>query len=308
MNLWAPGIASPAQFGRACAGLALGLLLGCAPAPRVRHAEAHDLLEQLANQTSCSRSVVGDAQLVLSGPFVHVSGHLLYRVQAPDNLRFDLYSSLGVTLSTLATDGKKFALYDLAQNQLVYGPPKTCNLARFTRVAVPAFALVELLRGRPPVLAHASQPKLRYARSLFESGRYVLVIEGEHRTKETIEIEVAEEDLHKPLAEQRLRLRSVRVKQAGRVLYKVELEGHQARPRARAEATPEELELGLSPPPPSGPPCDAELPTRIHFSVDRKGYRLSLENKEVFHNPPLAPGVYGLEVPAGASVLHSDCR
>lgn len=286
--------------------LVSALLGACVPAPGVRFAEARGVLDRLAEQTSCSRAVQGDAKLVLSGPFVHLQGNLLYRAEAPDKLRFDLYSALGVTLSTLTTDGEQFALYDLAQATFSHGPAKTCNVQRLTRVAVPPFALVELLRGRPPVLAHdPSQTKLRFVRPVFGQGYYQLRLIGDHRASETLKIEVDRDDYQAPLSSQRLRLRSVRVEQAGRLLYRVELSDY--RSPAPVPTSNEDPTMGLPPPSPTGPACDVELPGELSFSVGKKGYRLSLINEEVFHNPPAVPGVYRQKAASGVRSEFSDC-
>src|SRR5690606_24327685 len=128
--------------------------LACARAPEAKFPTFDSALARLQSQTDCSRAVQGEAGLVAQGTLFKVRGKILYLAEAPEQLRFDLYSSFGVTLSTLTSDGKKFGLYSLDQKAFWYGPSRTCNIERFTRVAVPPFALVELLRGRPPVLSH----------------------------------------------------------------------------------------------------------------------------------------------------------
>jgi hypothetical protein len=244
-----------------------------------------------------------------SGALLKVRGNMLYLAQAPESVRFDLYSDFGITLSTLTSDGEKFALYSLDQRAFYYGPAKTCNLERFTRVKVPPFALVELLRGRPPVLAHKDgAARLRYTRPLFAQGRYVIDIEGDDDAHERLEIGVAPEDLDKPLAQQRLRLLSVRVRQSGRLLYEVDLSEHAPAKRAEVEISAEEAEMGIKPPLPSGPSCEAEVPRQIQFSVPDSGYKLTIINDEVAHNPALSPGVFRQEVPSGVRSQRSDCR
>src|SRR5690606_11018399 len=146
--------------------------------------------------------------------------------------------------------------YSLDQRAFWYGPARTCNLERFTRVAVPPFALVELLRGRPPVLAHeADGVSFRYARPLFSKGRYVINLEGENETTQRLEIGVDEVDFDKPLDQQRLRLLSVRVKQGRRLLYEVALNDHFEGTRKDSELSADEAEMGVMPLPSSGPEC-----------------------------------------------------
>lgn len=291
----------------------MGLVLvslqsGCAAVPSAQFPTARDALIQLKSQTDCSRAVQGEATLIASSALLKIRGKMLYLAQAPESVRFDLYSDFGVTLSTLTSDGEKFGLYSLDQRAFWYGPAKTCNLERFTRVSVPPFALVELLRGRPPVLAHQpNAARLRYARPLFARGRYVIDIEGENAAHERLEIGIAPEDLEKPLSKQRLRLLSVQVTQGGELLYKVKLSAHAPAQRAPSAVSPEEAEMGILPPPLSGPECEAEIPRQLEFSVPDHGYKLIIASDEVAHNPAISPGVFQQDIPAGVTSERSDC-
>jgi hypothetical protein len=282
--------------------------LGCHSPPRAQFPSVASALSHLEKQTSCSRAVQGEANLVVSAPLYKQTGQLLYKAEAPDRLRFDLYSSFGITLSTLSSDGRDFALYNLDQKSFHYGPAKTCNIERFTRVAVPPFALVELLRGRPPVLSHRpEQASIEFKSSLFSRGRYVIEVQGTHQSEQRLELEVPVEDWEKPIGEQRLRLSRVRVDQAGDLLYEVELAGHRPAVVAPNVLSVEEREMGILPYPPSGPDCAAEIPRTIAFSVPGTGATLTIENKEVFHNPPQVPGAFRQDVPHGVKSLFSDC-
>jgi hypothetical protein len=232
----------------------------------------------------------------------------MYMVEAPEKVRFDLYSEFGVTLSTLTSDVEKFALYSLDQRSFWYGPARTCNIERFTQVAVPAFALVELLRGRPPVLEHeAGQAEVRYKAPLFGRGRYVVDIVGAHAASQRLELGIPQEDFQKPLDEQRVRLLGVRVRQGGRLLYKVALDGHSPQERAESELTQEEIEMGIPALPSSGPECHAELPGQLTFAVPGSGYQLTIDNQKVAHNPPIARTAFTQRIPSGVRSQHSDC-
>lgn len=291
------------------AALFCGLgLLGCHGAPKARFPSVESALARLYEQTNCSRAVQGDASLIASGPLVKVRGKMLYMVAAPEKVRFDLYSEFGVTLSTLTSDGEKFGLYSLDQRSFWYGPARTCNIKRFTQVAVPPFALVELLRGRPPVLEHdAGAATIKYRRPLFADGRYVVDIEGSNQASQRLELGIPEADFHKPLAQQRVRLLSVRVRQGGDLLYKVALEGHQAASRAEAKLTQDEIEMGVTPLPSSGPECSAELPRTLSFTVPGSGYKLTIENDRAYHNPPIAPSAFQQSIPPSVRAEYSDC-
>jgi len=288
----------------------LSLLLGaCHSPPKSQFPTVRTALTQLQDQTSCSRGVQGDARLTVSAPLMaDLSGELLFKAQAPSKIRFDLYSSFGVTLNTLTSDGRSFAHYDLPNRSFWYGPPKTCNLASFTRVQVPPLALVELLRGRPPIVAHQqSAATIEFSSPLFSRGRYVVNVRGDNQVEQTLEIEVAKQDYKKPLEQQRLRLRKVRVEQAGELLYEVELDRYKKASRAPNELTEEELMMGVAPLAPSGPECAAELPRRVVFSVPGTGAELTIESHEMMHNPPILPGSFTQEIPGGVTSSFADC-
>lgn len=284
------------------------IVLGCGRAPQARFPHAESVLSRLQEQSACSRAVSGEARLELKGPFVDVTGRLLFKAQAPDRLRFDLYSPLGVTISTLTTQGEKFSLYDLPSARFFSGPSTACNLARFTRVQIPPEALVELLRGRPPVLEHEPEQKgLRFARPWFSESKYVVSIDGDHEARQWLTVRVAPEDYDLPLDKQRLRLTRVVLRQGGRLVYEVKLSAHRRVQRAQNELSTEERAMGIPPVPSTGPPCDAELPHVVSFNVGRGGYRLDLLASELWHNPPDVPAAYRQQPPGGVRREWSEC-
>lgn len=289
--------------------LPLALVVGaCGRPPRHPMTSADAALERLRDQTACSRAVQGEAALSFSGAGRRLRGKVLYLAHAPDQLRFDVFSSFGVTLSTLTSDGSKFSLYNLEERSFLYGTASACNVARFTQVPVPPAALVELLRGRPPVLVHATDgASIRYRGGFLSPGRYEIRVAGQHDSVETIELGLFPEDWALPPERQRLRLLRVLVTQAGRSLYEVDLSGHARRTRLPSVLSPEEMALGLAARPPSGPECSAEVPGKLDFYVPETGYAVSFENREVHHNPPLAAETFSQSVPSGVVVQRSAC-
>lgn len=281
----------------------------CGPAPRARFVAPEPLLDHLLDQSACSRAVMGDAKLSVTGPLYSLQGNLLYRAESPDRLRFDLYTPLGVTLSTLTTNGDTFALSDLRSGRFVLGRPHACNMESWSRVRVSPFALVELLRGRPPIIEHDPQrTRVRFVRSAFSRGRYVVRLFGPDGFTERLEIEVHPEDDDKPIQRQRLRLASVNVRFDGKPLYQVELTGYAPSSRHLPTSTPDEEELGILPPVPTGPACEAELPGQLTFKVAAPGFRLHLKNQTVSHNPPFVEKAYEQEAASGLVVEHSNCH
>jgi len=249
---------------------------------------------------ACSRGVQAEAKLDYFGDEGRVRGNVLYMAALPDSVRFDVFSPFGVTLSTLTSDGTQFSLFDFKDKAFLYGPANACNVARFTQVPVPPFALAQLLRGEAPVLVH--EPAA--ARIAWEGGEYVVRIDSTRAAKEEIHLEPHPDDWARPWAEQRVRVLEVRVEQQGIDLYRAYMADH----RAAQTAAPREDPDGLDPTvPPSGPACQAEVPRRLRLEVPDTDQELVLRNKEVAHNPPLIEGVFRQPVPRGVKVRYSAC-
>lgn len=296
-----------ARSGSACAGAALGALLalGCASAPPSRFPSAEAVLDRMRQTVACSRAVRAEAKIDYFGDQGRARGNVMYIAQLPEQLRFDVFSPFGVTLATLTSDGKNFALYDFREKSFHYGPASVCNVARFTRVPVPPHALAQLLRGEAPVLVHSpEQASLHWSSGLFSSGRYVVEIQSKHAARERIELTPRPEDWQRPWAEQRLRVLSVAIEQQGIELYSAELADHRVVRTALAQTDPD----GLSPTlPPSGPACDAEVPGRVRLEVPGTDQDLILRNDRVHHNPPLDSRSFRQVPPGGVSVRYSGC-
>jgi len=274
---------------------------GCHRGPPPSRFPSADLaLTRVREEQACSRAVGGDAKLDYFGEQGRVRGSVLYVAAAPDRIRFDVFSPFGATLSTLTSDGRRFALSDVRERVFLHGPANACNLQRFTRVPLPPQAFVDLLRGVPPVLVHdASAASLEW-----ESGAYSVRIRSRHQAEQKIRLLPAEEDWNRPWREQRLRVMEVEVRQAGAPLYRVELEGHARVRMAETRVDPD----GIDPPfPPSGPECHAELPRRFHFVVGDGRHDVVLANEKTEHNPPLMPGTFEQTPAPGLRVRSSPC-
>ena len=287
--------------------LAAALALGCGSAPTHQFATADAALARMRAVYACSRGVGADAKLDYFGDEGRARGNVLYKVSLLERMRFDVYSPFGVMLSTLASDGKQFSLYDLRQKEFLRGPALPCNVERFTRVPVPPFALVQLLRGEAPVLVHEPAAASISWESGFlglGSGAYKIHIASKHGAEQEIRLVPPREDFELPYDRQRLRVLEVRVLQHGSELYAAELRDH----RPGRTAPPRVDEDGLGPTlPPSGPACAAELPSRVRISVPDSGHDLLIVNEEVFHNPPLGEGDFKQAPPAGVRVRYVTC-
>jgi hypothetical protein len=282
--------------------LALAVVLaGCGrPPPASRFPTADAALARLHESQACSRGVSAEAKLDYLGPRGRIRGNLLYLMSVPDRVRLDLFSPFGAVLSTLTSDGSRFALLDPRAKRFFYGPANACNLARFTQVSMPPAVLVDLLRGDAPVLVHDKA----HTSLTWERGRYVVRISGSRGATERVELEPLPEDFARPWSDQRVRVLDVAVEQYGVPLYQVALADHEKAKTAGPRTDPD----GLEPPvPPSGPTCDAELPRRIHIEVTTEGHDLLLAVSEVAHNPPLATESFSQAEPSGVRAEYAPC-
>lgn len=269
-----------------------------APASRFPSAEA--ALGRLREVQSCSRGVSAEGKIDYYGPQGRVRGNVLYLVSQPENVRLDVFSPFGATLSTLTSNGSRFALYDLSKKSLLVGAANTCNLERFTRVPLPPHGFVQLLRGESPVLVHDPGG----AAIDWSGGSYVIRIQSRHQAEQEIRLIPRDEDFELPWSAQRLRVLGTRVRQAGVELYRVELGGHSRIQTAPPRHDPDGIDEPL---PPSGPACDAELPRTFRFVVETAGHDLALSTSEAHHNPPLIPHVFEQTKAPGVRVVASPC-
>jgi hypothetical protein len=287
--------------------LALILTLGAAAtgchrsAPPSRFPDAASLLSRLREEQSCSRGLVGEGKIDYFGKEGRVRGSLLFMASTPDRVRLDVVSPFGATISTLTSDGQKFALYDLRQRVFLHGPANACNLAQFTHVPMPPHALVSLLRGEPPLLKHRPEQ----ATLDWEAGRYVIRIQSLHQATQEIAVSPIDADYDKPYSQQRLELSSVEVRQQSYVLYRAELAQHDPTHTAPPRSDPDGIDPDV---PPSGPACEARAPRRLHLEVPAEEQDLVLSISELSHNPPLRPGVFSQRPPGGVTVRPSLCQ
>ncbi len=286
---------------RLFAALLAPLAVGCAaPPPASQFPNAQAALDRMRATVACSRGLKSEAKIDYFGDAGRIRGSLLYVVSVPDKLRLDVVSPFGATVSTVTSDGNAFALFDLRQKQFLRGPANACNLGRFTHVPVPPAALVQLLRGEAPVLVH--QPT--GATIAWEGGEYVVRIASTRSATEEIHLVPVSSDYALPYGSQRLRVTEVRVAQDGVELYRAQLVGHHAAKMSGPRVDPD----GLDPPvPPSGPSCEAEVPGRLRLQVPDGNQDVILENVDVSHNPPIAPGLFRQAPPGGVSVSYSAC-
>lgn len=292
------------------AGVVALLGVGCGAPPASRFPTAEAALDRMHETHACSRGIQGEAGIDYFGPDGRVRGDVMYVAVLPEQLRFDVVSPFGVVLATLTADGRDFSLYDISQGVLLRGPASACNVARFTQVPVPPFALVQLLRGEAPVLVHRPDSvHIRWRRPLGRSGYYQIRIASEHQAEQEIRLRPLAADRALPWNEQRVEVLKVVVRQRGIVLYSAELRGHRAGRTAASREDPD----GLGPAqPPSGPPCAAPVPGRLRLFVPDADQELILANERigerVVHNPPLVPGLFVQQPRDDVRTVYAVCE
>jgi len=281
-------------------------IVGCGGAPRSRFPDAEAALARMRATHACSRGLMGEAKADFIDSRGRVRGNVSILVALPDRTRLDVFSPFGVSLSTLTTEQGQFAFFDLGQKLYIEGPASPCNIARFTQVPMPPFALVQLLRGEAPVLKHVStEASIAWSSGLFGGGRYRVEIRGQYESLETIDIVPHPDDFERPWQEQRVRVLRVDLAQQGLELYQAELEGHRTAETAKTRQDPDGLDPDL---PPSGPACSAEVPRRMRLVVPDGSRDLVLHFDRVEHNPPLVTGAFRQIRPDGVRVSRADCR
>ncbi len=259
-------------------------------------------LTRIAETQSCGHGVRARAKIDHFGKQGRVRAELMLYGVAPASLRMDAVSPFGATLATLASDGKRFSLYDVRERRFLEGPAAPCNIARLTQVPLPGHVLIGLLRGLPPVLAHTAAPTIAWN----SDGYYVVSVIGNHEAREEIRLAVHPDDLGKPWAQQRLRLVGVRVDQRDGTLYRATLDGHRAGEMAKAWQDPDGLPGEDIPP--SGPACTADLPRSIQLELPPSSSDVLLRYDEVVWNPPLPGGTFTQPRPAGLTTDFVACE
>ena len=102
-----------------------------------------------------------------------------------------------------------------------------------------------------------------------------------------------------------MRVLDVRILQQGYLLYHAELAGHSPAATAGPRVDPDNLEPPL---PPSGPPCDAEVPRKIHVEVPVPASDLRFQYQQLSWNPPLPPGTFELPIAPGMLIETVSCE
>jgi len=250
----------------------------------------------------CGLGVHATAKIDSFTPQGRARGQLLLYASWPSMLRMDVIGPMNVGIvATLASNPANFSLADLQQKRFFYGPAKACNIARLTQVPVPGHALVSLLRGAPPVLAHAPETA---AIAWSPRGHYVVTLKGAQEAEQEIHLAPHPSDWLVPWENQRMRLVGTEVRQHGRVLYHASLGGHRSAPMSEPRVDPD----GIDPPVAvSGPVCTADLPATLEVEVPDSRVNVRFRYENVTWNPPLIDGLFVMAPPPGLLPERVDC-
>jgi hypothetical protein len=278
---------------------------GCAntPPPPSRFPTAAAALERMKATYRCERAVRGEAKVDHFSERGRVRGKLLLFASRPADLRLDLMSPppLGSILATLTTENGRFSLSDVREKKFFEGPASACNIARLTEVPVVAHALVDLLGGRAPLLVHDdAQLEMTWS----GHGYYLVRIPSTRGAVEQVHLAPTPADFARPWTEQRLRVLDVRVSQQGFDLYHAELADHRLAKAAGPWVDPDGIDPAVQP---SGPPCEVEIPRKIHIEVPDGEQDVLFRYDEVETNPPLLPGVFTQPIPSGSERVWVQC-
>jgi hypothetical protein len=151
------------------------------------------------------------------------------------------------------------------------------------------------------VLVHQdAQVQMEWSRD----GYYVIRIPSTRGASEELHVAPSPSDVGQPWSQQRLRVLDVRVAQQGIELYHASMDAHEWTSTAPPLVDPD----GLEPPiPPSGPPCQVEVPRKIHIEVKESDQDVIFRYETVKVNPPLPAGVFTQATPAGVERVRVEC-
>lgn len=259
---------------------------------------------------ACGVAIGGDATIDDFGDKGRVRTSVDMLVARSARVRLSAVVPVVGNIGTLTSDGSRFSLDDVRNKRFLVGPASACNLARITRMQLPASVLVDLLRGQAPVLVHDA-PAVTMEWS--GSGYFIVRVPSTRDASEEIHITPSPDDWTKPWSEQRLRVLDVKVWQGGVLLYHAELDDHVTPPMAQLPPSNAMLNaiLGQTPSAPltlSGPVCDAEVPRRVHIDLPIQGEDVLFRYDKAVWNPPLEANAFTQDAPLGMPVQEVTCE
>ena len=155
MDAWSKRLRS--VVAQVAVAVLLVLLQGCgAPsfaAPKDAYGSVEALLAVVDGQANPMRTLRMRSTVEVYAAGERVKARQVVVAQQPDRFRFETLSPLDTTLSVVACDGGRLALYDLQAGRFLEGPATAPNIAALTRIPLTAPDLVRLLMGGAPNLS-----------------------------------------------------------------------------------------------------------------------------------------------------------
>lgn len=257
---------------------------GCAgsqrPTTMFRKPEA--LLVRYRAQRPTLNGILGEARVDQRGEQGRIRGTVWMIVAPHGQVRFDVMTQFGPVL-TLTSNGDRFALLDMREKRFLEGPTCAENIGRLLRVPLTAAQVSELLLGGVPALPDVTEQHLE-----FKDGRYRVEQVASDGRRQQLQLSVDSKDLKKPLDEQRLYLRNVRVYAPdGKKYWEAKFEDVRKVTGAK-----------------SGP---THLPFFVQVLQPESDTDTVIRFKEIQIDPEVQPGTFEQAVPAGMTPEEALC-
>ena len=254
---------------------------------------------------ACANAVQANAKIDRLGKEGRIRGDLLLFAARPARIRMDIISPFGVALATLTSDGTR-SRSRICEQAHVRGTGERVQHCPAHDGADPRTRAGRSAARRPRSSCNDSG-----ATSIAWNprGYWAVTVEGttgdgRYATREDIRLVPRPEDWNLAWQRQRMRVLDVRVSEVGFELYHAELSEHAPAPTAGPRVDPDNLEPPL---PPSGPPCDAEIPRKIHVEVPAPESDVRFLYRDLFWNPPLVDTTFDPPAWAGMPIEPVSC-
>jgi hypothetical protein len=165
-----------------------------------------DALQALRDNASTHKKVAAiqaEARVDQRGKKGRVRGTVLMFAERPNRVRIDAMTQFGPA-AMLTADGGRFAFTDLKENRYLEGETCPYNIARFLGVRLSAEQATALLLGE--TLLPEGIESVKSSVGCTSEGNYLITLRTADGKLERIVLAVADGDLEKPPAQQRLRL------------------------------------------------------------------------------------------------------
>ncbi len=212
-----------------------------------------------------------------------IRGTVLMFIQRPEQVRFDAMTDFGPA-AILTSDGVRFALSDLRENQFLTGPTCPENIARLLGIPMSGRQVTLFLLGDSPRI-EADDESIRC-----DGGRYLVELEGVDGRRQELEFEVDEADLEDSPDDQRLRLRRSEVfSPGGETEWRATFDDYEI-------VTNREEGVGVA------------LPFRVRFEHPARDADTTVRFRDIDLNVEVPDGVFQQESPPGVTVQEVSCE